>query len=139
VALRGLFSPATLKRIQENALKGPKGDEPLVVADVFRAASDSIFSDLAGDGAKSSVIRRNLQRAYLATLSEMVVGTKGGSPSPVPADAKSLARMHLKEIGKKIDGTLKDGKLDDTTRAHLEEVKEQIAKVLAANMTTSDY
>jgi hypothetical protein len=146
VALRGMFSPATLKRIQENALKAPKDEQPFLMAEVFRAATDSTFADLNGDGTKSSVIRRNLQRAYLSVLSEMVVGPKPLSVgsltiagTAVPADAKSLARMHLKEIARKVDATLMDGKPDDVTRAHLEEVKEQIAKVLAAAMTTTEF
>ena len=51
-----------------------------------------------------------------------------------PPDARSLARMHLREIGKRIDATLNDKEraLDDTTRAHLEECQERIAKVLGA-------
>jgi hypothetical protein len=140
VALRALFNPATLKRIQENALKAAKGDKPLTLAEVFRASTDSIFADLAGDGAKSSVIRRNLQRAYLTRLSAMVLGPKADSFAvPVTADARSLARMHLKDVAKKVDAALKNGKLDDTNRAHLEEVKEQIAKVLAASMTVGEF
>ena len=108
---------------------------------------------------KSSIIRRNLQRAYLARLSTMVVGSRGptnplaallglGSGSSAPPDAKSLARKHLREIGKRIDELLKtddvaarkvDGKpMDDAARAYMEEAKEQIAKVLDAKVSAGE-
>ena len=92
--------------------------------------------------------RRNLQREYVRKLSGIVLGNSGGggnllamlmggSSDSIPADAKSLARLHLKEAGKRIEAGLKDEK-DDTAKAHLDELKEQIAKVLAANLTASE-
>ena len=95
------------------------------------------------------MIRRNLQREHLKKLTTLVVGNKSraddyfyfvfafGSRTP-PPDARSLARMHLRELGKKIDMVLKENKLDDTRRAHLEECQEQIAKVLAASVQVND-
>ena len=76
---------------------------------------------------------RNLQRDYLRELGRLVLRGYG------PPDARSLARMHMRDIGKRIDQVLGDKKLklDDTARAHLEESKEQIAKVLTAGMQTS--
>jgi hypothetical protein len=52
------------------------------------------------------------------------------------ADARSLSRMHLRDIRNRIDLVLNDKKSppEDTLRAHLEETKEQIAKVLGATV-----
>ena len=153
VVLDELLDGGTLSRIQNAARTAGKDDKPLTVAEVFRALTDGIFVDLPGpdskvaSGAKSSVVQRNLQRAYLARLSRMVVGPRsdpyasyyvmsGGSRS-VPADAKSLARLHLKEVGKRVDAALGAEK-DDTVRAHLEETKEKIAKVLSASVTVNE-
>ena len=60
----------------------------------------------------------------------------GGGSSSVPADARALARLHLKEIAGRIGMVLetRNTSLDDTTRAHLEESKHRIAKVLEANL-----
>ena len=163
VALSELFDPATLRRVQDLARKAAKDEQPLTIADIFRATTDSVFADLPlGEKAsteKSSIIRRNLQRAYLARLSTMVVGSRGptnplaallglGSGSSAPPDAKSLARKHLREIGKRIDELLKtddvaarkvDGKpMDDAARAYMEEAKEQIAKVLDAKVSAGE-
>ena len=54
----------------------------------------------------------------------------------MPADARALARLHLKEIGGRIGMVLetKSACLDDTSRAHIEETKHRIAKVLEANL-----
>ena len=83
----------------------------------------------------SSVIRRNLQREHLKDLTASVVG-----PSPAPADVRSLARAHLKEIAGRIDAVLSDKAVtvDETTRAHLDECRERIAKALNASMTANE-
>ena len=134
VVLDELLDGSTLARVQNTALKAETGETALAVAEIFRALTDSICSDLPnGDKpavAKSSIIRRNLQREYLRDLSQLVLKGNG------PPDARSLARMHLRDIGKRIDQALGDKKasMDDTTRAYLEEGKEQIAKVLGASL-----
>jgi len=134
VVLNELLSGNTLSRVQNVALKADPSESPLLVAEIFRALTDSIYADLpSGDkpaASKSSIVRRNLQRDYLRELGRLVL--RGNAPP----DARSLARMHLRDVGKRIDLALADKKLtqDDTIRAHLEESKEQIAKVLNASM-----
>jgi hypothetical protein len=153
IALDELLSGGTLSRIQNAARSAGKDEKPLTLSEVFRTLSDAIFADLGGaekaGAAKSSVLTRNLQRAYLARLAEMVVGPKpddfGGyfiiiGPSgggEVPADAKSLARLHLKEIKAKLDAALQAEK-DDTVKAHLDEARERIGKVLSATVTANE-
>jgi hypothetical protein len=158
VALRSLLDPVTLARIETNALKAEKGEKPLTLSELFRSLSDGIWCDLQTGpksdraGPPSSAVRRNLQREYLRELSRLVLGKSalgglgfmvllgGGEGSPVPADARSLARFHLRELGRRIDLTLADpaGKADDVVRAHLEECKEQIAKVLTASLQAGE-
>ena len=136
IVLNDLMNPQTLRRVQNLALTTDEKDQPITVAEIFRSLTDSIFIDLPkGEKSateKSSVIRRNLQCAYLRNLSSLVLQ---GSPPP---DARSLARMHLRDIGRRIDQLLSDKKvqLDDTLRAHLEESKELIAKILNAQVQT---
>jgi hypothetical protein len=134
VVLDELLDGETLARVQNVALKADPGEQPLTLAEVFRTLTDAVYADLP-DGekpalAKSSVVRRNLQRDYLKDLGRLLL--KGGAP----ADARSLARLHLREIARRTDQLLADKKaaLDDTARAHFEESKEQIAKVLGASL-----
>jgi hypothetical protein len=157
VALNQLLSPTVLRRVQNNSLKTEKDEKPLMVAEVFRSVTDGVWSDLTNGGAReekrqvpSSIVRRNLQREHLKKLSGLVLGSKGsggsfaifisGGSSAAPPDARSLARMHLREISKRIQTTLADKlvTVDETTQAHLEECRECIEKVLGASMQMND-
>lgn len=156
VVLDELLDPATLARIQNNSAEADKDDQSLKMSEVFRSLTDGIWADLPATGKSgtetSSIMRRDLQREYLKRLSDLMLGRKPGSgggflsilgglnSANVPPDAKSLARMHLREISRRIDAGLADKKVtaDDTVVAHLQECKERIAKVLGAAMQVSD-
>jgi hypothetical protein len=135
VALNQLLNPTVLRRVQNNAAHVEK-EEPVTIAEVFRGVTDAVWSDLGAEkkgkqAVSSSVIRRNLQRDHLRHLSQLVL-----EPQGAPADARSLARMHLRDLGKRIDRRLDDKQaaLDDATRAHLEECRERITKLLGASI-----
>jgi hypothetical protein len=162
IVLGHLLDPSTLNRVQNNGLKAEKDEKPLQIAEVFRSLTDGIWNDMPNgppqDGKRSvasSVIRRNLQREHVKDLSNLVLGKRTGggglsifgddimfnfSGGSAPPDARSLARMHLREVGKKIETALNDRavNVDETTRAHLEECQERITKVLSASMQVSD-
>jgi hypothetical protein len=63
-----------------------------------------------------------------------------GNSGSVPADAKSLARMHLTELGSRIAKVLetKSGTLDDATRAHLLESRQRITKALDSTYAANE-
>jgi hypothetical protein len=156
VAMSQLMNPTVLRRVQDSALKMNADDQPLAIAEIFRAVTDGIWGEAApngnGNGDKSagnSIVRRNLQREHIKKLSGIVVGPKGGeSPmmiifagdddGDVPPDARSLARAHLRDISKRIQTMLNDRNANETTLAHLEECRERIAKVLDASMQLND-
>ncbi len=166
VAMNQLLSPTVLRRVQGNALKAQKDEQPLTVAEVFRGVTDGVWSDLpvAAPGAAgaaqtdkrvSSVVRRNLQREHLKKLSGLVLGQRsaggfgghggavvfvGDGGAEAPPDARSLARLHLQEIGKRVQTALNDKRdaSDETMVAHLEECRERIAKVLSASVQVND-
>jgi len=153
VVLDELMSPSTLGRVQNNSIRGAKDDHPLQIADIFRCLTDCVWGDLnrtdKSSATASSIIRRNLQREYLERLTRLVLGSQGNEDefsfmlamvSPVPEDARSLARMHLRDTAKRVDAALADSSIasDDTTRAHLEECKERIAKALNASMRVNN-
>jgi len=162
IALTHCLSGSVLTRLQNQELQSDPGSKPLAVAEVFRSLSDGIFSELnvpaAADGKPRSfacsTIRRNIQREYLRRLSTIVLGQGrtpagdafpfvvffGGGGGAYPADARALARFHLKEIGEKVGKVLdaKDVPLDDTCRAHLDELRQKIAKTLDAQISSNE-
>jgi hypothetical protein len=159
IVLSHCLSGQTLARLQNQQLQANPGSDPLRMEEVFRSMTDGVWSDLDHLGASKedkaakaalSPIRRNLQREYVRRLSSMVLGNSPnasgdtfayvvflrGGGAAVPADARALARLHLKEISSRIGKVLETTSLviDDTSRAHLEECRHRIAKVLEANL-----
>jgi hypothetical protein len=157
IVLNQCFDGSVLSRIMNQELQCDEGANPIKISEIFRALTDGVWSELAtGSDTKEvslSTVRRNLQREHVRRLASMVLGNRrspledlygyviiiGGSSS-VPADAKSLARMHLKEIGDLIDKKLhlSDLKIDDTSRAHLIECRQRIGKVLESSYTANE-
>ena len=154
IALNQCLDADVLGRLQDHALQSDEGSKPLTLAEVFRSLTDGIWTECpAGDAkgaAEVSTIRRNLQREHLGRLSRMVLGSRRSSAADLygyvlfnsrslPPDAHSLARLHLKEIGQRIGNALaradrNEVKLDDVTRAHLEECRVRIQQVLDARL-----
>ena len=157
IVLNQCFDPNILSRIQTQELQSDEGKKPLTMAEVFRTLTDGIWTEVPADGkaekVNCSVIRRNLQRDHVRRLCTMVLGApRSGAGdaygyvvflgnSNVPADAKSLARLHLTEINDRIKSSLdnKEAKMDDSTKAHLVECRQRINKVLESSYTSNDF
>jgi hypothetical protein len=140
VVLGQLLNGRVLARVQNNTLKTDANAKakPLAMAEVFKTLTDAVWADpvvAAGKPTELSIVRRNLQRDHLKRLGDLVL-TGGGAPP----DARSLARQHLKSIDTKAKALLenKAANLDDTSRAHLEESREKIAKLLSASLTATE-
>jgi hypothetical protein len=162
IVLNQCFDSGVLSRLQNQELQVDPAGEPLKMAEVFKVLTEGIWSELAAPAEKGegkgrevtlSTIRRNLQREHLRRLCTMVLGNRrspyedmfvfisfSGGGGSVPADARSLARFHLKEIGNRIGKALdeKGVTIDDTTRAHLEECRHKIGKVLEAGIEANE-
>jgi hypothetical protein len=164
IALGHCLGAGTLSRLQDQELLADPDSSPLRMAEVFRALTDGIWTELSippvsgeAKGAEGrqiilSTIRRNLQREHLRRLGGIVLGDRRGSAADqflyvvftgagsYPPDARSLARLHLREIADRIGKALdqKDLRIDDTTRAHLEESRHRIAKILEAGLDSNE-
>ncbi|WP_422929834.1 zinc-dependent metalloprotease [Singulisphaera sp. PoT] len=160
IVISECLAPEVLSRLLNQELQTEGSGEALKIAEVFRTLTDGVWSEVAagkpdekGANLTLSTIRRNLQREHLRKLCTIVLGNRRASAGDAyayilfssggasyPADAKSLARLHLKDIGNRIDATLarKELTIDDTTRAHLEESKHRIAKVLDAGIESNE-
>jgi hypothetical protein len=135
--LSQLMGGVTLERLLDNEMKVKADADAYTLAEHFRLIVDAVFSEVSAPVAGEhsdrkpfvASYRRNLQRNLVDRLGPMAVDGKVG-----PQDAQSLARMHLKSISDKITASLakEDLKLDDYSRAHLTDLKEQINRYLTA-------
>lgn len=143
-----LLDPVRVNRLVANELRARPG-EAFTAAELFRTVTDAVWSELGETGTTArpvNAFRRNLQRAHLSHLGGMLVAggatlliTPGGARSVgTPEDARSLARLELTRLSARMAQVLAvPGGLDAMTRAHLEESKARIDRVLEASMTTT--
>lgn len=154
-----LLSPLTLKRLHDSELKVAADKDAMTVAELMDTLTKSIFADAttikAGDytNRKQAVssIRRNLQRSYLKRLCSLALGPQQssgmsmgsmmisiGSSSRVPEDVQSLAYAQLKTLEASLKKSLAGKtKLDDYTRAHLQDTVERIRKTVESQVSTA--
>ena len=81
-----------------------------------------------------STFRRSLQREHLAILIGMVL-----RKTNVPEDARSLAWYELRQLREGLSKSIRnlDRKADAYTRAHLEETRDRISKVLNSQIQSN--
>ncbi|MBI4513112.1 MAG: zinc-dependent metalloprotease [Gemmatimonadetes bacterium] len=129
-----LLSGPRLVRILDNEVRTPKGSEPYTLGELFGTLTSAVWTELGEPPQRPRAVnsfRRNLQRMYLDRL----VGLMVAPGAFTPEDARSLARMHLKQLAGRIDGALKTPGMDDMTRAHLEESRARIERALNAELS----
>ena len=141
--LAQLMNQYTLTRLHDSELKAPPEADIYTVAEHIRSIVDGVFTEWKGEvkgeftnrKAYINSYRRNLQRVTLKELAFYVT-----SPfAMVPEDVRTLARFHLGELDKQITATLANAeiKLDDYSRAHLQDCQERLRKALTATVTTT--
>ncbi len=132
-----LLYPTVLARIQDTELKFTK--DAFTLPELFSGITDAVWVELEREvGGKPwsnskpfiSSFRRGLQREHLKQLIKLVLDADSGTPE----DARALARQHLLQINRKIQGSLQNagGRLDDYSSAHLQESEVRVEKALDA-------
>lgn len=121
--LNRLFEGDRLNRLIES--KAVHGTEVYSCLDLFRETRTGIWSEL-GKGSTIGPFRRNLQRAYINKMSELI---KLEEDKYDQTDIKALARATLKKIQKDIDAALKSQK-DELTLYHLQDAHDRIEEIL---------
>jgi hypothetical protein len=158
IVLNRCFNPSVLTRLQNQELQFEEGTDPVSIAEVFQTLTEGIWTELKTpcptttqeEGPlRISTIRRNLQREHLQRLSNLALGQRrnpfeelygyvvfSGGMGSLPPDARSLARLHLGNLGSQLDAVLinPDLEVEPTTRAHLVESHERINRVLKASL-----
>jgi hypothetical protein len=130
--LRQLLSSDRLTRLRDIELKSQPG-QALTMPELFDTLQNNIWTEVVQpDGKRSNIssLRRALQREHLEVMTTMVLRTVS-----VPEDARTLAWYNLRQLQDKLNKSIsKSGKLDDYTKAHLEETRDRINKTLNAQI-----
>jgi hypothetical protein len=121
--LNSLLSSARLQRlVEQDALDGTAAYAPLeFLGDVRRGVWTEIYGSAAP---KIDAYRRNLQRAYVETLSNRVNGSQAQSD-----DTRAFFRGELKTLDNDLAAAL-PRQPDRATQLHIEDVRMQIARAL---------
>ncbi|PHR90411.1 MAG: hypothetical protein COA78_35395 [Blastopirellula sp.] len=140
--LTQLLSYNNLDRMHDTELKIPADEDAFTTAELIERLTDAIFSEVntvkKGDYTNRkpaiSSLRRNLQRTYMKSLSNVALGN-----GFVPQDAQTVAYYELGDLQAKINKMVKNKNLglDTYTKAHLKETSARIKKVLEADLTIS--
>jgi hypothetical protein len=107
-------------------------DNVLTVPEVMDALTGAVWSEVwSGSARNVPTMRRNLQRLYIDHMTAILTHP----PARMPADARSITRLQLRELQGRIERALGSGaRLDSYTRAHLTEVHERIGAALEAGL-----
>ena len=107
-------------------------------ADVYPLATmlaevrDGLWSELAGRRVVVDPFRRELQRSYLAIVAPKVNPPVGAAPALSPrstSDIRALFRAELRALDRAVAAALPRAS-DPVTRAHLDDVRVQIERIL---------
>jgi hypothetical protein len=139
--LSQIMSSMTLERIHDAELKIPADQDALTTAELIDRVTNAVFAEVkaTGDGNYTdrkpaiSSLRRNLQRSYLQTLSNLAMGRVHA-----PQDCQTIAYARLAVLREDIEKLMASKvKLDSYTSAHLRESSKRIEKVLEAKLSLS--
>ncbi|MBA5639622.1 zinc-dependent metalloprotease [Duganella sp. LX20W] len=127
-ALDQLMSDAVATRVLDSQEKLDDGKKALSLDELYGTVQSAVWSELK-TGKEITGMRRNLQRAHLKRLANMLVRA---TPT-TPADARSLQREHALELQREIRAALaKPGSREN--KAHLDECYETLNQALKASM-----
>ncbi|MBO6575694.1 MAG: zinc-dependent metalloprotease [Rhodothermales bacterium] len=138
ILLSNLTSATRLTRMIDNEVRMPGGAEAYTVSELFGTMTDRIWSELSHENVMISSIRRNVQRAYVDRMTQIMLNDRPFPSSPSwPEDARSIARLDLSNVNAQIESALSAGISDRTTRAHLMESHARIHQALTQSISKS--
>ena len=126
--LNQLTAPSTFAKMRDAEMKFGAANT-VGTSELMGSLTHAVWAE-AYAGRSTSVMRRELQRAYVDRLTEMVARR----PEGLPGDARAAARAALVELRGRIATTLAGGGIDAITRAHLAESKVRIDHALEAGL-----
>jgi hypothetical protein len=129
--LAQLTNPYRMARIRDSELKYGT-DNVVTIPELFESLTEAVWSEVwTAPGRNIAPSRRDLQRAYLDRMTEILLDP----PDRMPADARAVARVRLADLQERLTRRLSPPfNFDDYSYAHLSEIKEIITQVLEAGI-----
>lgn len=130
--LNALLSPNLLARLREAENRSA---DTFRMSDYLDRLTRALWGEVGGTSAALKTLdgpstRREVQRAYVDRLGQMVVNP----PQGLPDDARALARLQLTRVDARAARSLAaDAPMGDYTRAHLLETRARIKRALDAS------
>lgn len=128
--LEQLLNPVRLQRIRDTEMKFG-AENTLTIPELMSQITESVWKEVWNSSGKNIASnRRDLQRAYLDEMIQLLTDT----PDAAPSDARSVARYELDKLNKKLSSRIQASGYDAYTKAHLEESQAMIEKALEASL-----
>jgi hypothetical protein len=115
-----LAEPRVARLVEHEAVDGAAAYK---ASDLFTDVRRAIWSEIDAASVQIDPYRRNLQRGYLDVLGEKVNARQS------TGESRPLARGELRALDLAVRGAIPKA-ADRTTRLHLQDVRDQIAKIL---------
>lgn len=130
--LSQLLNGTRLERIRDTEVKFG-AENTVTIPELMGTITNAVWSEVwSAPGSNINSNRRDLQRAYLDEMIEIVTD----APGNMPADARSVARHQLTDLNQRITRRLTPPyNFDAYTEAHLREVSARIEKALEAGLS----
>jgi hypothetical protein len=135
--LEDLIDGARLTRMIDNGKRMPGGAETFTVAELFDGVTGAIWSEVGTRPRNIDSFRRNLQRSYIDQFTRVLLNRGPMFFTPVPEDARSLARYQLTQLSERLGAAARVSSLDVETRAHLSESKARIDAALETSLVVA--
>jgi hypothetical protein len=120
--LNSLLNPSRLNRmVDQEALTGPAA---YALGDLLSDLRGGIYGEFGAPKVQVNAFRRNTQRLFLEAMGDRLNGASAAND-----DARALIRAELRSLNASAARALPLA-ADRATRAHIEDVRDQIAKTL---------
>ncbi|MEQ8771104.1 MAG: zinc-dependent metalloprotease [Phycisphaerales bacterium] len=139
-AMSMLINPTRLRRVQDNELRTPAGEDAVTVPEVLSTVREAVWASAGRDGASFtereplvSSLQRNLQKEHVERLIDLATGASW--PGASRYDLQALARQELREVLETVSTLQRRTGIDRYTLAHAADLTNRIEKALEASYT----
>jgi hypothetical protein len=123
--LASLLDDSRMKRISENESLNNNPGDSYTIDEMMDDLRSGVWSELENRPVRIDVYRRNVQRNYVDIIKSKLTD----DAIPVDGETRAYLRGSINEVRRAVDRAIPHAG-DRATRYHLEDIKEEIRKIL---------